>query len=248
MNVTTADLRHPFSSARALRALLALAAMGLPVALAGGLVLSGGTAGGMAAAGAVFALVTLLAGRSLQRRYPHDRLGLCNAVTLLRAALASAVAAPLAVPGLLAAQPGLAWAVLAVATVALALDGVDGWLARRSGLASEFGARFDMEVDALLALILACLALSSGKVGVWVLALGAMRYAYLAAGLVLPWLNGPLPQRFRRKAVCVVQIAVLILLLAPVVTAPVAQALAGAATLLLGWSFAVDILWLARRR
>lgn len=231
-----------------MRSLLALAAFGLPVAGVGGFVLSGGDPVGVAASALIFALVTVLAFRSATRAYPHDRLGMCNTVTLLRAALAAAVAAPLAVPGLLAAEPALAWAVLAVATVALSLDGVDGWLARRSGLASEFGARFDMEVDALLALILACLALSSAKVGPWVLALGGMRYAYVAAGLALPWLNAPLPQRFRRKLVCVVQIAVLIALLAPVVTPPVAAVLAGAATLLLGWSFAADILWLARRR
>jgi phosphatidylglycerophosphate synthase len=222
--------------------------MGLPVAAAGGLVLSGGAVGGMAVSVGLFALVTVLAFRSATRAYPHDRLGLCNTVTLMRAALAAAVAAPLAVPGVLTAQPALAWAVLAVATVALALDGVDGWLARRSGLSSEFGARFDMEVDALLALILAALALSTGKVGPWVLALGSMRYAFVAAGLLLPWLNAPLPQRFRRKLVCVVQIAVLIALLAPVVTPAVAGLLAAAATLMLAWSFAADVLWLARRR
>ena len=245
--MTTADIRPPFLHPP-LRSLLALAAFVLPVAAVGGLVLSGRSPAGVAASALIFAGVTVLAFRSATRAYPHDRLGMCNTVTLLRAALAAAVAAPLTVPGLLAAQPTLAWAVLAVATLALSLDGVDGWLARRSGLASDFGARFDMEVDALLALILSALALSTGKVGPWVLALGSMRYAFVAAALVLPWLNAPLPQRFRRKLVCVVQIAVLIALLAPVVTPPVAAVLAGAATLLLGWSFAADILWLARRR
>jgi multidrug efflux pump subunit AcrA (membrane-fusion protein) len=38
------------------------------------------------------------------------------------------------------------------------LDGVDGWLARRHEIASRFGARFDMEVDALLILALSVLA------------------------------------------------------------------------------------------
>ena len=37
---------------------------------------------------------------------------------------------------------------------ALALDGVDGQVARRTGTASELGARFDMEVDAFLILVL----------------------------------------------------------------------------------------------
>ena len=44
-----------------------------------------------------------------------------------------------------------------------ALDGVDGWLARRSGIASAFGARFDMEIDALLILVLAVLAWRSAR-------------------------------------------------------------------------------------
>jgi phosphatidylglycerophosphate synthase len=231
-----------------LRSLTLLAFGGVLVAAAGGLVLSGGRPAGAGLSATLFVLIAGLAIRGVAQAYPHDRLGSCNTVTLLRAALASAVAAPLAVPGLLAGAPGLAWAVLAVAALALTLDGVDGWLARRSGLSSEFGARFDMEVDSALALILACLALAHGKAGLWVLALGAMRYAWLAAGLVLPWMQGALPQRFRRKAVCVVQIAVLIALVAPVIQPPVSTVLGLAATALLAWSFAVDLSWLARRR
>ncbi len=204
--------------------------------------------GGAAVAAALFVLIVGVSARPFVQQYPHSRLGLCNMVTLLRAALAAGVAAPLAMPGLLAQDAGLARAVLAVAVLALALDGLDGWLARRSGLASDFGARFDMEVDALLALILACLALANGKAGLWVLALGAMRYGWLAAGLALPWLMADLPQRFRRKAICVVQIAVLILLLAPEVTPPTSTLIGLAATALLGWSFALDAIWLAGRR
>ena len=39
-------------------------------------------------------------------------------------------------------------------SVALALDGVDGQVARRTGTVSALGARFDMEVDAFLVLVL----------------------------------------------------------------------------------------------
>lgn len=195
----------------------------------------------------LFAGMAGLAIRSVWADYPHDRFGLCNTVTLLRAALVAAVAAPLVTPSVLA-EPAQSWAVFAVAVLALSLDGLDGWLARRSGLSSDFGARFDMEVDSLLGLILALLAVAGGKAGLWLLALGGMRYAYVAAGLALPWLRADLPQRLRRKTVCVIQIAVLIALIAPVVSPPLSTALAIAATLLLAWSFAVDILWLARRR
>ena len=47
----------------------------------------------------------------------------------------------------------------ALAGFALALDGVDGHLARRFDQVSDFGARFDMEVDAALILVL-CIGLS----------------------------------------------------------------------------------------
>ncbi len=49
---------------------------------------------------------------------------------------------------------------------ALALDAVDGWIARRTHTVSELGARFDMEVDAFLLLVLsAYVAQDLGLVG-----------------------------------------------------------------------------------
>ena len=97
------------------------------------------------------------------------------------------------------------------------LDGVDGWLARRSGLASAFGARFDMEVDALLIMALAILAWQHGKAGSWVLLSGLLRYAFVAAGWLAPWMSRPLPPSRRRQTVCVVQIAGLCAAVAPIV-------------------------------
>ena len=41
-----------------------------------------------------------------------------------------------------------------LSSVALALDGVDGQVARRTRTVSALGARFDMEVDAFLVLVL----------------------------------------------------------------------------------------------
>ena len=99
-----------------------------------------------------------------------------------------------------------------------------------------------------MGLILSLLALGAGKAGPWILALGAMRYAFVAAMRIWPWLDAPLPESFRRKAVCVIQIATLIALLAPVVQPPLSASVAAAATVLLAWSFATDILWLWRKR
>ena len=82
---------------------------------------------------------------------------------------------------------------MTLSTVALVLDGVDGRVARRTGTTSAFGARFDMEVDAFLIMVLSVYA--ARESGWWVLAIGLARYAFVAAGLVLPWLRGPLPPR-----------------------------------------------------
>nr|WP_286198844.1 CDP-alcohol phosphatidyltransferase family protein [Mesorhizobium sp. BR1-1-16] len=221
-------------------------AWALPLAMLTASIAKGLAPDGVLLATSLFAVMAALTVAGLRNAYTHPRLGLCNMVTLGRAALTSSLVAPLAGPDPI--SDDTAWLVVAVATIALALDAVDGWLARRDGLASPFGARFDMEVDAALGLILALLVLASGKLGPWVLALGSMRYVYVAAGLALPWLNGPLPEAYRRKAICVVQIAALIALNAPAVSGVTAIVIAAAATLALGWSFAIDILWLARRR
>jgi phosphatidylglycerophosphate synthase len=183
----------------------------------------------------------------LRAAHPHDRFGAANTVTMIRAAVATGLVVMVTDP-VRFADPAFAWAVVAIAAATLALDGVDGWLARRGGLASAFGARFDMEVDSGFALILALGLLTTGKAGAWVLLLGCMRYLFVLATYLAPWLDGPLPERQSRKTVCVIQIAALIALHAPVVQPPLSAALAAAATLAVVWSFAVDVVWLWRRR
>jgi phosphatidylglycerophosphate synthase len=170
-----------------------------------------------------------------------------NRVTLGRLVLTSLVGG-LALE-LTGARPGEAvmWAFVAVAAVALALDGVDGYLARRLNQVSAFGARFDMEVDALLILLLSLVVWMLGKAGAWVLLIGAMRYAFVAAGWLWAALNAPLFPSYRRKAVCVVQGVALAALLAPVLVPPLSSTLALLALAVILYSFAVDVIWLARR-
>jgi phosphatidylglycerophosphate synthase len=195
---------------------------------------------------AAFALVALLARSGVGGSHPHARFGTANVVTLTRAAGAAVFVALAFEPQLLAGSAG--WVAAGAAGVLLALDGIDGWLARRQGLASAFGARFDMETDALLVLALAALALGLGKAGVWVLGLGLIRYAFVLAGLAVPPLRAELPPSLRRKAVCVFQIAVLAVLLLPAVQPPASMALAAVALALIAWSFFVDIRWLLAAR
>lgn len=179
---------------------------------------------------------------AFMRSYPHHMVGWCNAATVFRLMLVSVLAS------WLFDTPQTPWAAVGLATVAFALDGLDGWLARREGYASDFGARFDMEVDSIFAMVLALLAYRTGLVGWYVLLLGLPRYLFFCAQFVLPWLNKDLPPRFSRKVVCVLQIAVLILILLPILPATVAKLLTIAVLAVLGWSFWIDIRWLGRSR
>ncbi|WP_341863254.1 CDP-alcohol phosphatidyltransferase family protein [Gymnodinialimonas sp. 57CJ19] len=199
---------------------------------------SPGILGGMCLYGVVIALAL----NGVRERFAHRTIGLCNGATIARLALVSVLVA------VLMSGYALSWAVFGVAVVAFALDGVDGWLARREGRASAFGARFDMEVDSLLALVLALLVWQSGTVGAYVVILGLPRYAFWVAQFPFPSLNGALPERFSRKVVCVVQITALITALCPLVPAPVASVFVGAAAVALIWSFWVDVRHLSGAR
>lgn len=194
----------------------------------------------------LYGLTAALILRHLPPQRPGTGLGPANQVTLGRSTLVLALAA--LVPHPQVQFDGGHWFVIGVATVALCLDGVDGWVARRTKSASAFGARFDMELDSFLMLVLAALVWRSGRVGPWVLLLGLPRYVFVAAGWVLPWLRAPLPERIRRKAGCVVQGIVLLVCLGPVVPIPLAIASAGTALALLLASFALDVVWLFRQR
>ena len=176
--------------------------------------------------------------------HPHARFGAANRVTLLRLGMTALLAALLG-----ETLSTAAWRnVVVVATASASFDAVDGWLARRSGLASAFGARFDMESDAAFTLVLSALVFQSGQVGVWVLASGLMRYAFVAAARRWPWLAGPLRPSRRRQTACVVQIATLIACLSPAVPPALAAVLAATSLALLAWSFAVDVRHLHRAR
>ncbi|MER3388590.1 MAG: CDP-alcohol phosphatidyltransferase family protein [Microcella sp.] len=224
-------------------ALLCVGGLGLVVS-AGTLLFDSASAVPVAVAALAFVVAAVVAASSLRRHHPHARLGLANAVTLLRLALVSTLLVPLLVA--LLGGPAAPVPVVVIAIVALCLDGVDGWLARRQGLSSPFGARFDMEVDSAFGLVLAVLAVVAGGVGWWVLLLGLPRYLFGLAGLVAPWLNGPLPPRFSRKVICVVQLAVLIAVQSPWFAGLPGVVIVIAALLALAWSFGSDILWLRR--
>jgi len=213
-----------------------LCAAGLAVALA----LPASFPGKAVAAGAVAGIAAWPVLRALG---PGFRFGPADRVTLLRASLVVVLLAAVGEPY----APQLAGVAAGLATLAAALDGVDGWLARRTDTASAFGARFDMETDAALVLVLSVLAWQWHKAGLWILFAGMLRYVFAAVAMFLPWMRHPLPPSTRRRVVCVAQVVTLIACLAPAITPPYSALVAGAGLAALVFSFAVDTVWLAAR-
>jgi hypothetical protein len=171
-----------------------------------------------------------------------DRLTPADSVTLARATLAAVVAALVADSFV---QPVPVTMLVSLAAVALVLDAVDGWVARRTAIGS-LGANFDAEVDAFLILILSVYVARSA--GAWVLLVGAARYMFLAAGWALPWMREPLPPRYWRKFVAATQGIVLTVVAASVLPSVVTRTALVGALVLLAESFGRDVWWLRVRR
>ena len=162
-------------------------------------------------------------------------------ITLTRAVLCAGVA------GLVAAsfgRPVSSTALVTLSAVALALDAVDGQVARRTGTATSLGGHFDGEVDAFLILLLSIVV--SQAYGSWVLIIGAARYALLLAGWLIPWLAAPLPPRHWRKVVAAVQGIVLTIAASGLLDRLTGIIAVAAALLLLAESFGHDVIWLYR--
>jgi phosphatidylglycerophosphate synthase len=182
------------------------------------------------------AAVALMMARGLGRAVA---LGPANRVTLLRAAVVGAAAA-LVVDGLLrASHPPV---IGALAAAALLLDAADGWVARRTDSATALGARFDMEVDAFLILMLSLAVAASS--GAWVLMIGLARYLLLLAGVAAPWLRVPVPASAWRKAVAATQGIVLTAVVCGMLAESVARSALVIAAAALAASFGEQIRWL----
>lgn len=182
------------------------------------------------------------------RRTPGRRPGPADHVTLARAVLTGGVTA-LVADRLMTGGDGASGplvAVVVLASVALFLDAVDGQVARRTGTVSPMGARFDMEVDAFLVLVLSVYV--STHLGAWVLVIGTMRYVFVAASWAMPWLSGALPHSIARKAVAALQGIVLVVATAGVLPMAVAVSVVGLSLAVLVWSFGRDVGWLWRSR
>lgn len=193
---------------------------------------------------ALFTAAAVLIAVFAARHVGSRGFGIANHVTMLRMVLIAILVGLIFEP----ARSPTAWLVVAIATVVLLLDGLDGKLARRFACASRFGARFDMEADTVLILGLSALAWQWDKAGAWILTAGLLRHGFVLAGRLLPWLRAALPASRRRQTICIVQAAALLACISPLFRVPVSGVAAFAGLALLVGSFAVDVAWLARNR
>ncbi|MGI9404954.1 MAG: CDP-alcohol phosphatidyltransferase family protein [Hyphomicrobiaceae bacterium] len=171
--------------------------------------------------------------------------GPADRITLVRAGIA-ALCAGFLFHGDTAAAMG--WWLPLIAGFAFILDGADGWVARRTGTASDFGAQFDIETDAFLTLALSGLVWQLGKVGYWVLGIGALHYLLLAAYTLLPGVTGELFTSRRRKVIGAMQVVALGICLLPAIGPGAAAPVAGLALVTLVFSFGIDAVWLMQRK
>jgi phosphatidylglycerophosphate synthase len=157
----------------------------------------------------------------------RERFGAANALTLARffgtAALPWAVTvSPLGAAGL--------------ALTLFALDGIDGWLARRLGLASDFGEYLDKEADSFLMLMLCLLLYSGGRFGAWIMVPGLLRYAFV---LFIALARPPAQKERRTASGRWIYVGMMFALIAAFTPFPVLyQPLAVLMTLALVYSFA----------
>jgi phosphatidylglycerophosphate synthase len=194
-------------------------------------------------ASGLFTTIMLIALARLPQYHPYASFGAANQLTTARAALG------VLLTGLIgeSVSSALTTAAAAAGLVVLTLDGLDGWLARRTKMASAFGARFDVEIDALLIQTLAILAWQEGKAGPWVVLSGLVRYGFVAASWLFPWMQRPLTATSRGRMICVLQTAALVVVLAPSVMPPLSSTIAALALAALCYSFVVDTMRLWRQ-
>lgn len=198
--------------------------------------------GSVAAVASGLTLV-LVAALSIVRREPRFSTP-ADRVTLSRAVLGGGCTT-LVVLAILGAVPHRSWWLVLLAIPAVLLDAVDGWVARRTGTASAQGSQLDMETDAALLLVLSVpLAFTLGP---WVLAIGLMRYLFVAWSWWRPALRAPLEFSQFRRVVAAIQAVVLVAVLVPVVPVPVATVVVALGLSLLLLSFGRDAVALERR-
>ena len=150
-----------------------------------------------------------------------------NRLTLARGLAIGLLAGFLAVP-----RPGdglAGWLPAILYTLASIADGLDGYVARRAGHATQLGAVLDMDFDALGVLVVCVLGVQWGQLAPVYLLLGVARYLFVWGGRWREWRGHPLhpiPESSYRRMVAGFQMGFLTVVLWPIVP-PAGSYLAG---------------------
>lgn len=132
-------------------------------------------------------------------------------------------------------------AIMVLSLIVLSMDGLDGYFARKLNICSDFGARFDMESDAMFILVLCVVIVLEYQSALWILLIGGMRYFYVMAQSFFPALSRPVKDRYSRKVICVIQIVALIVPLTGLVSESIYLPILALSLALLIFSFGRDI-------
>lgn len=169
--------------------------------------------------------------RCRQRWTPSGRFGPANTVSFLR--LAGTAVLPWLAPGQV-----VYWGL-----ILFVMDGMDGWIARRTGLTGEFGEFFDKESDAFFMLMLCLLLyrLPEGF-GPWILLPGMLRYLFV---LFVKLARPPQPKERRTAKAGWISVLMVFTLLSSFAAYPgyldYSRPLAALMALVLAYSFAESL-------
>lgn len=130
--------------------------------------------------------------------------------------------------------------IAALLSAGVALDAVDGAVARCTSGPTDRGARFDTEADAFAVATLSVVGVTAGYR--WAAIPGALRYVFVLAGLVIPALTTDLPPRPSRRLIAGASMAMMAAAAWPQVPDRGRSGLLAASTLALVFSFGRDAL------
>lgn len=134
-----------------------------------------------------------------------------------------------------------------LAFLALCLDGIDGYIARRLNEENDFGEIFDQDADTLLILTL-CISLYLNRdVTIVVFLIPLYRYLFLISMIKYKWMNYTLPESYYRKVSCVLSTFLLIFCHSHYIKDMGLNFLVMISLFVITFSFAKDILWLYNR-
>lgn len=167
---------------------------------------------------------------------PDGSFGWANATTVGR--LLALCALPLV--------PDRPDAIIGVGLAILLSDGLDGWLARRYDLASEFGEFFDKESDSLFLLVLCAMAAFRGTLPDVILGVGLLRYVFV---ITLFLIQPHVSKEYRSSLASVIYVVMVVAMLTSFLPYPAFyQPIVAVAAVALLWSFGRHFVWLLRLR